>query len=34
MNEKLMAIKSVPMTYYSSYAIIKKYLPKDAILIG
>jgi 2-hydroxyacyl-CoA lyase 1 len=29
-----MAEISVPMTYYSSYAVIKKYLPKDLILVG
>lgn len=26
-NEKLMAVQSTPMTYYSSYGVIKKYLP-------
>lgn len=29
-----MKVKSVPMTYYSSYSVIKKYLPKDLILVG
>lgn len=29
-----MAETVVPMTYYSSYDVIKKYLPKDLILIG
>jgi 2-hydroxyacyl-CoA lyase 1 len=33
-NEKLMAVKSVPMTYYSSYAVIKRHLPKSMIMIG
>ncbi len=29
-----MAVKSVPMTYYSSYAVIKKHLPKNTIMVG
>lgn len=29
-----MAENTVPMTYYSSYSVIKKFLPKDTILIG
>jgi 2-hydroxyacyl-CoA lyase 1 len=29
-----MAIHTVPMTYYSSYGVIKKYLPEDTIMIG
>jgi hypothetical protein len=33
-NEDLMKVKSVPMTYYSSYFVIKKYLPKELILVG
>jgi len=33
-NEKLMAIKSVPMTYYSSYSVIKRHLPQNMIMIG
>lgn len=33
-NEKLMAVDSVPMTYYSSYGVIKKYLPEKMIMIG
>lgn len=33
-NEKLMAVKSVPMTYYSSYAVIKRHLPKNMIMVG
>jgi hypothetical protein len=33
-NDKLMEVKSVPMTYYSSYNVIKKYLPNETILIG
>ena len=34
MNEELMADPVVPMTYYSSYSVIKDYIPKDTILIG
>jgi len=33
-NEKLMAVQSQPMTYYSSYGVIKKYLPQNTIMIG
>jgi len=33
-NEKLMAVQSVPMTYYSSYNVIKKFLPLNTIMIG
>jgi len=29
-----MAEKVVPMTYYSSYSVIKKYIANDTILIG
>lgn len=29
-----MADPVVPMTYYSSYSVIKEYIPKDTILIG
>lgn len=29
-----MAENVVPMTYYSSYSVIKKYIPHDTILIG
>ena len=29
-----MAVKSVPITYYSSYAVIKKHLPKNLIMVG
>jgi len=29
-----MAEDVVPMTYYSSYSIIKKFIAKDTILIG
>ena len=33
-NSQLMLVKSIPMTYYSSYSVIKKYLPEDMILVG
>jgi 2-hydroxyacyl-CoA lyase 1 len=33
-NNKLMAYTGVPMTYYSSYSVIKRYIPADTILIG
>jgi len=29
-----MAVKSSPMTYYSSYSVIKKHLPGNLLLIG
>ena len=29
-----MAEPVVPMTYYSSYSVIRKYLPADTILVG
>jgi 2-hydroxyacyl-CoA lyase 1 len=33
-NEELMAETVVPMTYYSSYSVIKQHLPQETILIG
>lgn len=29
-----MADPVVPMTYYSSYSVLKKHIPVDSILIG
>jgi 2-hydroxyacyl-CoA lyase 1 len=29
-----MADENVPMTYYSSYSVLKKYIPAETILIG
>jgi len=29
-----MAENVVPMTYYSSYDVINRYIPKDSILVG
>lgn len=34
MNEELMADDKVPMSYYSSYSILKKHIPVDTILVG
>jgi len=34
LNNELMADPVVPMTYYSSYSVIKKYIPADTILVG
>lgn len=34
LNLELMADPVVPMTYYSSYSVIKKYIPADTILVG
>ena len=34
LNKELMADPVVPMTYYSSYDVINKFLPKDTILVG
>jgi 2-hydroxyacyl-CoA lyase 1 len=33
-NERLIKEDTVPMTYYNSCGTIKKYMPKDTILIG
>ena len=29
-----MSVQSTPMTYYSSYAVIKKHMPNETILVG
>ena len=29
-----MADPVVPMTYYSSYEVLKRYIPQEAILVG
>jgi len=33
-NDKLMADTVVPMTYYSSYSVLKQFIPADTILVG
>lgn len=34
LNKQLMADPVVPMTYYSSYDVIKKFMPAETILVG
>ena len=34
LNDNLMADPVVPMTYYSSYSVLKKFIPAKAIVVG
>ena len=34
LNKELMADPVVPMTYYSSYEVINRFIPKDAMVVG
>ena len=34
LNKQLMADPVVPMTYYSSYEVINRFIPKETILVG
>lgn len=34
LNKTLMSDPVVPMTYYSSYEVLKTYIPKNSILVG
>ena len=34
LNKELMAETVVPMTYYSSYDVIKRFIPTNTILVG
>lgn len=34
LNKELMAENVLPMTYYSAYGVINRYIPKDCIVVG